>query len=181
MESCYQETYTFSEVFKDYDEWKAFTDDLGITTENVDDAYNEMIYEEFYFKYFNVGINSYIVQNFKRSLASILRNHYNKYKQIYDKINSTYSLTLDDLRDAGSIISNSASNGSKTVSNTLEHSPIGFIVNQNVNFNDIPKLNAYLKAVDNFRDLYLEEFADLLKDKGLFWNITLPKVYMNYE
>mgnify|MGYP003288528592 CR=1 FL=1 len=84
-----------------------------------------------------------------------------------------YSLTLDELRDSGSIISNNASNGSKTVVNNDSHTPIGFIVSQNVSFNDIPKLNAYLKAIDNYRDNYLEEFADLLLDKGLFWNICL--------
>lgn len=170
MKASYSFTFKFGEIFENYVEFKEFTDSIEITTKNVEDDFNEFFFNLLWCKYFNRDVCFLTVDNFIRAFSVEYVNQYKFYKKLKSNIDKMYELTLEDLLSNGIVVNNLSGNDSANISNPFQ--PLNYIITQNSTKQELPKLDAYLKEINNLSDLWVNNILD--KFGYLFMPFEVP-------
>ena len=141
------------------------------TNINKDLPENATLYRYLFNKFCNSNINYDTVDCFKRNFALTYENCFMQYKFRIDKINQLYALTNDDLNVIQYGISNVALNNNSAIENALDN-VVDFVSSQTSDKQRANKFSAYLTAVREVSDKYIDDFID--KFRKHFMAIVTP-------
>ena len=170
-------TPRFDEIFPDYDTFKDYTDDLGLTRIGVDDDINYFLFRAIYYQFADNYTNYDLIDNFKRRFAVVYIDNFEKFKNMYTTIGAIYSLSLDDLKNNGIILNNFAKKPEAIDTTAFE--PLNYVVNQNANISYLDELQAYLRSINSIPTRHLGEFLENFK--FLFQTILYDDEYLIYK
>lgn len=159
-------TLCFNEIFKDYNEFKAYTDELGLYASN--DTFGEAVNQQIYYLLYNHYLGCAIAYNTDDEFCAEFGIAYQQYfKQFYAKkkqLENIYSLTAEDLEIISEALSNFANNPNYKTGAPFEM--LDFTSQQTRGRTKAGKLQAYLNALQVMPDAQLN---DLIKKFDYLW------------
>lgn len=164
-------TFYFKEIFSDFDTFKQFVHEY--TNVNKDLPENATLYRYLFNKFCNSNINYDTINSFKRNFALTYENCFMQYKFRIDKITKLYALADDDLTVIQYGISNVALNDNSVIQNALDN-VADFVSSQTSSKQRANKFSAYLTAVRDISDNYIEDYID--KFRKHFMSIVTPNL-----
>lgn len=132
-------TYYFNEVFKDYNEWKAFIQTTGIVNydSELESAYDLYFYKLLAYHFSHCNIRYFEIGSFTLELTIIYENKFKQYIHKIENAQKLYNLTEQEILlidkmlidQEGTGVNNQANNPNDEVTQPLQ--PLNYISQQN--------------------------------------------------
>jgi len=170
-------TFYFEDIFTSYEDFKEFTDSLGIyeATDVVSEAFNQYLFNILYARYCGNSINYNVPQYFLYAFGLRYIDSFKKFKKQKELIDKINELTEEDLQVLTETISNGAFNPNDTP--TEYWKPLNYITNQSATRLNSPKLIAFINAVQAMPTQRIEEFTETFIDLFTLFMPTGKYIY----
>ena len=146
---------TFSELANKYVPY------LGLGTTYTAEQW-QPIAQAVYNQYCNSNVNYDSADAFCRHFFGEFADELPRFVARRKVIDAEYGLTLKELTNAGTYIDNVANRPNSVVDDPL-NTVVPYISSQNSGKREIPKIDAYLRALDDFTNGYMRDFLDKFK------------------
>lgn len=169
-------TLSFSDVFKDYDEFKKFTDDFKLYENNdaVAENFNKSLFYNLYNKYMGVSLAYTSEDEFCAEFGIAYQNYFRLFLQKKKMIDKLYNLTDEDFVLISESIANYSNNPNYNTQDPWEE--LTFISNQNRGRAKMGKFTAYLNALRTMPDAQIDY---MLGKFDYLWLDILPTETIN--
>lgn len=167
-------TFLLKDIFTSYNDFKNFvTNYTNIDPESSTNAY---LYKYILAKFHNSNVNYDTVEGFLTNFAITYEDNFKQFEFREKVLQSQYQLTVDELADVNTIITNTANNNNEKTENPLS-TVIDYVSNQVSGVTRENKLLAYVKALDAVTNKYLRDFLDGLRHHFMQIFITQNFIY----
>lgn len=174
--SKFAETFFFKDIFEDSDSFLKYLEEY--THLDYTDELHVKVYNYLMMRYANSNVNYNTLSSFKRLFAIDYEDYFLQYKFRKSAIEKMYDLTENDILLINKTINNIALNNNEITDSPLEK-VIEYISNQQSNAIYSNKLVAYLQALQDIQDQWINELLDRFKKH--FMQIFSEKVYIFKE
>lgn len=153
-------TFYFEEVFDNYEDFKTFTDSLNLyeSTDAISEEFNQYLYSILSRHYAHNDIRYSDIDSFKLEFANVYTNNFKLLQRRNYLIQKQYEINEQDLEIIGLNLTNSAFNPNNAVTEPLK--PLNYISTQNYTVTQLNKLNAYINAINQMKDLDIGVIID---------------------
>lgn len=176
MNNGFAVTFLLKGIFTTYDDFKTFLQNY--TNVDKDATTNAYLYKYILAKFANSNVNYDTVDGFLRNFGITYEDNFKQFEFREKVLQSQYQLTVDELADVNTIITNTANNNNEKTENPLS-TVIDYISNQVSGVTRENKLLAYVKALDMITNKYLRDFLDELKPH--FMQVFIDQNYVYEE
>ena len=177
-------TYTFENIFSNYDEWRQYFEMANIIDyENADDAlFDQYCYKVLSRHFTHQNIRYLEIDAFLLELTNVYEAKFNQFKKQKNLIDKMYSLSDNDLYELEQYINNVANNPNDDIQDPKQ--VLNFVSAQTYSQKIGNKLEQYLKAVNQIPALNIYDFINksdygALSFKDLFMNVQ-PRKYFEF-
>ena len=167
-------TFLLKDIFTTYDDFKNFV--TNYTNVDPNSTTNAYLYKYILAKFYNSNVNYDTVEGFLNNFGITYEDNFKQFEFREKVLQSQYNLTVDELADVNTIITNTANNNNEKTVNPLS-TVIDYVSNQVSGVTRENKLLAYVKALDAVTNKYLRDFLDGLKKHFMQVYITQNYVY----
>lgn len=160
------QTLCFNEIFKNYDEFKEYTDELALydDSDTFAESLNQMIYYLLYNHYLGCSIAYNTEDEFCAEFGIAYQQYFKQFKMKQENLQRVYNLTAEDLEIVSEALSNFTSNPNDITNAPFEL--LNYTTNQTRGRTRAGKLQAYLNALQIAPDAQLN---DLIKKFDYLW------------
>ena len=174
-------TFYFEDIFSSYDEWKDYFSSLNIINyDNAEEAsFDEYCYNILSREFSGQNIRYSVPQAFLNKLANIYLDRFNRFKKEKEIIDSTYSLTPDELALFNEALVNQADNPDNMPNDP--YAPLNYISTQSYTKINSNRLTAYIDALNKIPSLNIYNFINAkdnfeMSFKDLFMNVQVNRI-----
>ena len=147
-------TLLFSDIFKDYNEFKSFTDQFDLVNSNEAELFNQRLYYLLYNRYVGCDLAYTSRDTFIAEFGIAYQQYFTQAIKKLEYIKKINNLTAKDMEILAETISNFSNAPNKTPTDPFEELP--YISSQNRGRSKANKLTAYLTALRNMPDAQLD-------------------------
>ena len=177
-------TYTFEDVFSNYNEWQEYFTLAGIIDyEKPEDAkFDEYCYKILSRHFTHQNIRYMEIEAFLLELTNVYESKFYQFKRQKEMLDKMYSLTDNDLLELEQYLNNVANNPNDDIQDPKK--VLNFVSAQTYSQKLGNKLEQYLKALNEIPALNIYKFINestygAMSFKDLFMNVQ-PRKYFNY-
>ena len=177
-------TYTFENIFSNYDEWKEYFELTEIIDyNNMDDAlFDKYCYNILARHFTHQNIRYLEIDAFLLELTNVYQSKFYQFKRQKEMLDKMYSLTDNDLLELEQYINNVANNPNDDIQDPKK--VLNFVSAQTYSQKIGNKLEQYLKALNDIPSLSIYKFINdaeygALSFKDLFMNVQ-PRKYFEF-
>ena len=174
MNNGFAVTFLLKDIFPTLDSFKTFLQNY--TNVDKDATTNAYLYKYILAKFHNSNVNYDTVEGFLTNFAITYEDNFKQFEFREKVLQSQYQLTVDELADVNTIITNTANNNNEKTENPLS-TVIDYVSNQVSGVTRENKLLAYVKALDAVTNKYLRDFLDGLRHHFMQIFITQNYIY----
>ena len=172
--SAFAVTFYLKDIFPTFNDFKMFLQNY--TSVDPESPTNAYLYKYILAKYYNSNVNYDTVEGFLNNFGITYEDNFKQFEFREKVLQSQYQLTVDELADVNTVITNTANNNNEKTENPLS-TVIDYVSNQVSGVTRENKLLAYVKALDAITNKYLHDFLDGLKKHFMQVYITQNYVY----
>lgn len=176
MDKAFAVTFLLKGIFTKYNDFKKFLHDY--TSVDPESPTNAYLYKYILAKYYNSNVNYDTVEGFLNNFGITYEDNFKQFEFREKVLQSQYQLTVDELADVNTVITNTANNNNERTENPLR-TVIDYVSNQVSGVTRENKLLSYVKALDMITNKYLRDFLDELKPH--FMQIFIEQNYIYEE
>lgn len=153
-------TLAFKDIFKDYSEFKAFTDKFKLyeEVEETAEAFNKHIYYTLKMRYGGCAVAYDIVEEFKAEFGLAYNQYFKLYLKKQDILEKIYKLTEEDFILLNQSLNNLSNNPNYQTNDAWE--VLDYISIQNRSKSTSNKLQAYLLALRTLPDAQINAMLE---------------------
>lgn len=171
-------TFTFLEIFPNYDAFKStITNESILPEEDLDEATLKYLWAVMYRSYGNIEVMYTVKQDFIDRFLNELEDYFTKIKRERELIAKIHKLTDEELATITESVNNFANNPNDLPSDPT--APLSYISNQNWARIKNGKLVAYLQALNEIPGYRTGEVVK--KFQPLFWDSKVSTLYLYKE
>lgn len=168
-------TFTFLEIFPNYDSFKTTIKAQSILTEEeLDEATLKYIWAIMYRSFGNVEVMYTMKQDFIDRFLNEFEDYFSRIKRERELIKNIHALTDAELLVVSESVNNFANNPNDLPSDPT--APLEYISNQNWGRISNGKVAAYLQALNNLPSYRTGEVVK--KFRPLFWDSQVSTIYL---
>ena len=165
-------TFLLKDIWPDYQSFKEFV--AKYTHIDPEAPTNAYLYKYILAKFYNSNVNYDTVECFLNNFGITYEDNFKQFEFREKVLQRQYQLTVDELADVNTIITNTANNNNEKTENPLS-TVIDYVSNQVSGVTRENKLLAYVKALDAVTNKYLRDFLDGLRHH--FMQIFITQKY----
>lgn len=171
-------TFYFKDLYPDYATFKTFLTQYDVidVTDATNDALAQKLFKYLFREYHNSNIQFDTPCDFNCTLANIIEDMFDKYKQQLQLIQKVHQMSADDLEVISRAIANSAQAPNSKQDNIEK--PLEYINAQAYTVARTGRLQAYLQAINTMPTLLIKE--SITACRHLFKTI-LPNVVYYFD
>lgn len=160
------QTLCFNEIFKNYDEFKAYTDEFALytSTDTISEAFNQQLFYLLYNHYLGCAVAYNTQDEFCAEFGIKYQQHFKQFVMKKKQLDELYKLTNEDLQILSESLSNYSNNPNYKTNSPFEL--LDFTSAQTRGRTKAGKLQAYLNALRIMPDAQLD---DLISKFDYLW------------